>query len=163
MTSVLVVEDDRAIQELLQTWLAQSGYRVIPALSAEAGLEAIRIELPDVVILDWMLPGMTGLQMARQLRGDRRTKALPIILVTARGDEPDAGSRRVFLLEHQCSVRLHRRLRGGGSRRQRLVQERRPGRRQIGLVGWDDDRRAHGCGGAARVQEPGGRAARGVV
>ena len=89
MTRVMVVEDDRAIQELLLAWLSQSGYTVVQALSAEAALESIKIELPDVVVLDWMLPKMSGLALAKILRADRRTKPLPIIMVTARGDEPD--------------------------------------------------------------------------
>src|SRR5690349_19624970 len=89
MASVLVVEDDRAIQELLSHWLVVSGYTPIKAYSAEEGLEAIRKELPDVVILDWMLPRMSGLALAKQLRGDKRTRALPIVMLTARGDEPD--------------------------------------------------------------------------
>jgi len=89
MTKVLVVEDDKAIQELLGFWLTQSGYKVSQALSAEVALEAIKGELPDVIVLDWMLPKMSGLAMAKQLRADRRTRSLPIIMVTARGDEPD--------------------------------------------------------------------------
>jgi two-component system phosphate regulon response regulator PhoB len=89
VTRALVVEDDTAIQELLAFWLAQAGYEVVQATSAEAALDSIRGELPDVVILDWMLPKMSGLALARQLRNDRRTRALPIILLTARGDEPD--------------------------------------------------------------------------
>lgn len=89
MTSVLVVEDDTAIQELLAFSLGQAGYAVAQAPSAEIALESIGRELPDVVILDWMLPKMSGLAMARHLRSDRRTRALPIIMVTARGDEPD--------------------------------------------------------------------------
>jgi len=89
MTSVLVVEDDRAIQELLAFSLAQAGYKVTQALSAEIALESIKRELPDVIVLDWMLPQMSGLAMAKLLRADRRTRSLPIIMVTARGDEPD--------------------------------------------------------------------------
>ncbi|MEO7760797.1 MAG: phosphate regulon transcriptional regulator PhoB [Casimicrobiaceae bacterium] len=89
MTRVLVVEDDKAIQEMLNLWLGHLGYEVVPALSAESGLEIINKELPDVVLLDWMLPKMSGLAMARHLRADRRTRALPIIMITARGDEPD--------------------------------------------------------------------------
>ena len=84
-----MVEDDRAIQELLAFALGQSGYRVAQALSAESAIEAIRHELPDVVVLDWMLPAMSGLALAKRLRADKRTRALPIIMVTARGDEPD--------------------------------------------------------------------------
>ena len=89
MTNILVIEDDKAIQELLHFWLSQSGYKVTQALTAEAALDLIRNELPDVVILDWMLPKMSGLALAKQLRSDRRTRSLPIILLTARGDEPD--------------------------------------------------------------------------
>ena len=89
MTSVLVVEDDKAIQELLGFSLSAAGYSVTHALSAEIALESIKRELPDVVVLDWMLPRMSGLALAKHLRADRRTRALPIIMVTARGDEPD--------------------------------------------------------------------------
>ena len=89
MTSVLVVEDDKAIQELLLFSLGQSGYKVAQALSAESAIEAIQRELPDVVVLDWMLPAMSGLALAKRLRADKRTRALPIIMVTARSDEPD--------------------------------------------------------------------------
>lgn len=89
MTHVLVVEDDSAIQELLGFWLRQSGYTVSQAVSAELALESIKRELPDVIVLDWMLPKMSGLAMAKQLRADRRTRALPIIMVTAKDDEPD--------------------------------------------------------------------------
>jgi two-component system, OmpR family, phosphate regulon response regulator PhoB len=89
MTKVLVVEDDKAIQELLAFWLVQSGYLVSQAISAEIALELIKRELPDVIVLDWMLPKMSGLAMAKHLRADRRTRSLPIIMVTARGDEPD--------------------------------------------------------------------------
>src|SRR5262245_33491389 len=89
MTNILVVEDDKAIQELLSYWLGHSGYKVSQSLSAESALESIKRELPDVLVLDWMLPGMSGLALAKQLRADRRTRALPIIMLTARGDEPD--------------------------------------------------------------------------
>jgi two-component system, OmpR family, phosphate regulon response regulator PhoB len=89
MTKVLVVEDDKAIQELLDFSLGQSGYTVEQALSAEIAVEKIKRELPDVIILDWMLPKMSGLAMAKQLRAERRTRSLPIIMLTARSDEPD--------------------------------------------------------------------------
>ena len=89
MTNVLVVEDDKAIQELLAYWLGHSGYKVAQSLTAESALDNIKRELPDVVLLDWMLPGMSGLNLAKQLRADRRTRSLPIIMLTARGDEPD--------------------------------------------------------------------------
>jgi two-component system, OmpR family, phosphate regulon response regulator PhoB len=87
--SILVVEDERAIQELIAINLEQSGQRAVRADSAEQALELIQTELPDLILLDWMLPGQSGLELARRLRGDNRTKALPIIMLTARGEEAD--------------------------------------------------------------------------
>jgi two-component system phosphate regulon response regulator PhoB len=86
---ILVVEDEPAIQELIGLNLEQAGHRVVMADSAERALERIREELPDLVLLDWMLPGQSGLELARRLRGDARTKELPIIMLTARGEEQD--------------------------------------------------------------------------
>ncbi len=86
---ILVVEDEPAIQELIGVNLEQAGQRAVMADSAEQALESIREELPDLVLLDWMLPGQSGLELARRLRADARTKALPIIILTARGDEED--------------------------------------------------------------------------
>ncbi|MGE0356987.1 MAG: phosphate regulon transcriptional regulator PhoB [Burkholderiales bacterium] len=86
---ILVVEDEPAIQELIALSLGQAGQRAALADSAEQALERIREELPDLVLLDWMLPGQSGLELARRLRGDARTRGLPIIMLTARGDEED--------------------------------------------------------------------------
>jgi two-component system phosphate regulon response regulator PhoB len=87
--SVLVVEDEPAILELLRVNLADAGYEVRAAGDAEAAHEALKRELPDLVLLDWMLPGQSGLALAKQLRGDPRTRELPIIMVTARTEEAD--------------------------------------------------------------------------
>ena len=87
--SILVVEDEPAIRELLQVNLADAGYAVRGVADAESALASIRAELPDLVLLDWMLPGQSGLAFAKQLRADARTRELPIIMVTARGDEAD--------------------------------------------------------------------------
>ena len=87
--TVLVVEDEPAILELIEVNLADAGYEVTRAASAESALEALSGTLPDLVLLDWMLPGMSGLALARQLRSAARTKELPIIMVTARTDEAD--------------------------------------------------------------------------
>ena len=87
--NILVVEDESAIQELIALNLEQAGQRPIMADSAEQALERIREELPDLVLLDWMLPGQSGIELARRLRGDARTRKLPIIMLTARGDEED--------------------------------------------------------------------------
>ncbi len=86
---ILVVEDEPAISELIAYNLEQAGQVPVLAESAEQALERIQEELPDLVLLDWMLPGQSGLELARRLRGDARTKRLPIIMLTARGDEED--------------------------------------------------------------------------
>ena len=87
--TILVVEDEPAIQELIAATLQHAGHRVMRAYSAEEGLQQINGTLPDVVLLDWMLPGMSGIQYARKLRSDERTQDLPIIMLTARGEEQD--------------------------------------------------------------------------
>lgn len=87
--TILVVEDEPAIQELLAINLKHGGFDVIRAGSAEEGLSFIRSALPDLLILDWMLPGQSGISLAKKLRGDDRTKDLPIIILTARVHEED--------------------------------------------------------------------------
>jgi len=89
MPSILVVEDEPAILELLKVNLADAGYEVLEAADAEAANRSLKASLPDLLLLDWMLPGQSGLALARQLRGDARTRELPIIMVTARSDEAD--------------------------------------------------------------------------
>jgi two-component system phosphate regulon response regulator PhoB len=87
--TVLLVEDEPAILDLLQVTLSARGFRVRKAEDADRARESIRAELPDVVILDWMLPGQSGIQLARELRSDARSRALPIIMLTAKADESD--------------------------------------------------------------------------
>jgi len=88
-TTVLVVEDDPAIHELVGFTLGHAGYGVIPAQSAEEALARIDSVLPDLALIDWMLPGMSGLGLAQRLRGEPRTRGLPIIMLTARAAESD--------------------------------------------------------------------------
>jgi two-component system phosphate regulon response regulator PhoB len=88
-TSILVVEDEPAIQELLRLSLGDAGFDVHAVADAEGAHAEIRRALPDLVLLDWMLPGQSGLALARTLRADARTRELPIIMLTARGDETD--------------------------------------------------------------------------
>ena len=85
-TSILVVEDEPAIQELLRVNLEDAGFAVRTVADAETAQLQIRAALPDLVLLDWMLPGQSGLAFARSLRADARTRELPIIMVTARSD-----------------------------------------------------------------------------
>jgi two-component system, OmpR family, phosphate regulon response regulator PhoB len=87
--TVLVVEDEPQIQELIAVNLEHGGHKVLRASSAEEAEAKIRAALPDVVVLDWMLPGESGLALARRLRADERTKELPIIMLTARAMEQD--------------------------------------------------------------------------
>jgi two-component system, OmpR family, phosphate regulon response regulator PhoB len=87
--TILVVEDEPQIQELLAINLQHAGHRVVRASSAEEAQAAIREELPDLVILDWMLPGESGISLAKRLRAAERTQNLPIIMLTARAMEHD--------------------------------------------------------------------------
>ena len=87
--SILVVEDEPAILELLRVNLVDAGYDVRGAGDAEAAKAALKGPLPDLVLLDWMLPGQSGIALARELRADARTRELPIIMVSARGEESD--------------------------------------------------------------------------
>jgi len=89
MASILIVEDEPAIQELLRVNLEDDGFSVHAVADAESAQASIRRELPDLVLLDWMLPGQSGLQFARSLRSDSRTRELPVIMLTARSDEAD--------------------------------------------------------------------------
>jgi two-component system phosphate regulon response regulator PhoB len=89
MTSVLVVEDESAIAELIAINLRHAGFDVVMAADAEAAQRAVDRVLPELVLLDWMLPGQSGVQLARRWRGDVRTRELPIIMLTARADEAD--------------------------------------------------------------------------
>jgi len=86
---VLVVEDDADIRELLQYSLAREGYEVTVAPDGRAGLTAAKRTVPDLVLLDLMLPGTDGLEVCRQLRTDRATNGSAIIMVTAKGEESD--------------------------------------------------------------------------
>jgi len=87
--TVLVVEDEPSIQELIAASLQHAGHHVLLAGSAEEAEQLVRDILPDVVLLDWMMPGMTGIQYARRLRNQERTRDLPIIMLTARSEEHD--------------------------------------------------------------------------
>jgi len=89
MSRILVVEDESAIAELISINLRHSGFEVTLASSADQAQYEVDRVLPDLVVLDWMLPGQSGLALARQWRGQQRTKDLPIIMLTARAEETD--------------------------------------------------------------------------
>lgn len=89
INTILVVEDEPAIAELLAVNLGFAGHKVLHASDAETAEGIIDRELPDLILLDWMLPGMSGVQLARRLRSQDRTREIPIIMLTARTDEID--------------------------------------------------------------------------
>ncbi len=87
--TILIVEDEPAIQELLAFNVVQAGFQAMRAEDAEGAWRHIHSHLPDLILLDWMLPGISGVALAKQLRADARTKDVPIIMLTARSDERD--------------------------------------------------------------------------
>ena len=87
--TILVVEDEPAIRSLIEVNLKRAGYAVALAADANVAQTIINESLPALVLLDWMLPGVSGIEYARRLRRDARTKTLPIIMLTARGEERD--------------------------------------------------------------------------
>ena len=87
---ILSVEDDPAIQELIAVTLTMAGYSVARCDSAEAALRYLKNLQPDLLLVDWMLPGQSGLQLMRGLRADPHARLLPMIMLTARGGEHDA-------------------------------------------------------------------------
>ncbi len=89
MSSVLVVEDEAAIAELIAINLRHAGFEVKVVVDAESAQREIDRQLPDLVLLDWMLPGSSGVQLSRRWRADARTRELPVIMLTARADEAD--------------------------------------------------------------------------
>ena len=85
--SILVVEDEAAIREMLNFSLGRAGFDVQEAADARQAQDMINQRVPDLILLDWMLPGTSGVDLAQKLRLNTRTRELPIILLTARGEE----------------------------------------------------------------------------
>ncbi|MFP4648078.1 MAG: phosphate regulon transcriptional regulator PhoB [Halorhodospira sp.] len=86
---VLVVEDDSAVREMLVSSLERNGFEPVSASDAMQASELLRTRPPDLILLDWMLPQVSGVEWARSLKQDDRTRGIPIILLTARGEEED--------------------------------------------------------------------------
>ncbi|GAA5185937.1 phosphate regulon transcriptional regulator PhoB [Ferrimonas gelatinilytica] len=87
--NILIVEDETAIREMLVFVLEQHGFRTTTAADFDQGLKAVQEPYPDLILLDWMLPGGSGVQLAKRLRGEAHTRGIPIIMLTARGEEED--------------------------------------------------------------------------
>lgn len=86
---VLIVEDEQAIVTLLQYNLEKEGFEVISTMDGEEAITLVREHNPDIIVLDWMLPSVSGVEICRQLRRDNDLKNIPIIMLSARGEEED--------------------------------------------------------------------------
>lgn len=86
---VLIIEDERALTEVLSYNLEREGYEVVVCHDGREGLRKAQVQLPDLIILDLMLPGMDGLQVCRELRSGEQTRQIPILILTARAEETD--------------------------------------------------------------------------
>jgi two-component system, OmpR family, phosphate regulon response regulator PhoB len=89
LKKILVVEDERAIRDMLAFNLGRAGYDVRPVADAREARAAIADLQPDLVVMDWMLPDISGLELTRQLKRDAETKEIPVIMLTARAEEDD--------------------------------------------------------------------------
>ena len=87
--SILIIEDEPAIREMVCFALERAGFDCVQANDAEEGQAAIADRAPDLILLDWMLPGMSGVDLARRLKREELTRNIPIIMLTARGEEAD--------------------------------------------------------------------------
>ena len=86
---IFVVEDEKPIQELLQYNLEKEGFKVSSSVNGEAALETIKEKIPDLILLDWMLPDLSGIKICQYLKQDKTVKDIPIIMLTAQGEEED--------------------------------------------------------------------------
>ncbi|MCC6234769.1 MAG: response regulator transcription factor [Verrucomicrobiales bacterium] len=89
MTTILIIEDDEQTRENLQTILELEGFRPLTASDGAAGLEAVRRQIPDLILCDVMMPRLDGFGVLRELRGHPETAAVPFIFLTARGERKD--------------------------------------------------------------------------
>lgn len=86
---ILVVDDEKDIVELVRFNLERDGFKVVPVYNGEDALRLVKVQLPDLIVLDLMLPGMDGLEACRILKRDSSTFSIPIIMLTAKGEESD--------------------------------------------------------------------------
>jgi two-component system alkaline phosphatase synthesis response regulator PhoP len=98
MKTILLADDEVNLRTLVRTTLDDPAYRILEAADGVAALELARKENPDLVVLDWMMPGMSGVEVANALRQDPATAHLPIIMLTAKGQEKDKGQERLLRL-----------------------------------------------------------------
>src|SRR5437763_5963179 len=88
-TRILIIEDERALTQVLSYNLGREGYETTVAHDGQEGLRKAQMQLPDLIILDLMLPTMDGLEVCRELRAGERTRSVPILMLTAKSEETD--------------------------------------------------------------------------
>ncbi len=86
---ILIIEDEADIQELIQFNLEKEGYRITATLTGEEGVAQVKASSPDLILLDLMLPGIDGFEVCRRLKSDTETKKIPIVMLTAKGEDTD--------------------------------------------------------------------------
>jgi CheY-like chemotaxis protein len=96
MKTILLADDEANLRMLVHTTLDDPQYKILEAADGTAALELAKQEHPDLLVLDWMMPGMTGIEVARALRNDNNTSHIPIIMLTAKGQEKDKEQGRAF-------------------------------------------------------------------
>ena len=84
---MLIVEDEEALLDLLKFNFNKEGYKIDTAMDGETALEKILYKPPDIIILDWMLPKLSGIELCRRIRKNKEHKNIPIIMLTAKGEE----------------------------------------------------------------------------
>ncbi len=89
MTKIVVVEDEQGLQTILKYNLENEGYQVVPVLDGKKALEVITVEEPDLILLDWMLPHLSGVEICKAIRQNHDLRHIPVLMLTARGDESD--------------------------------------------------------------------------
>ena len=87
--TILVVEDEKSISTLIQYNLEKEGFKVHTSETGEEGFEQIKKNLPDLVLLDWMLPDLSGIDICKQIKKDPKLKSIPVIMLTAKSEEAD--------------------------------------------------------------------------
>ena len=87
--TILIVEDEPAIAELIEVTLKRSGHKTLRANSVEEAVQLIDQAIPDLALIDWMLPGLSGIDLIKRVRSNKRTQSIPVIMLTAKADEDD--------------------------------------------------------------------------
>lgn len=99
MKTILLADDELSLRVLVRTTLADPAYRILEAADGVNALELVRAERPDLLVLDWMMPGLSGIAVATALRQDPATAAIPIIMLTAKGQDADRGQGQALGLQ----------------------------------------------------------------